>query len=56
MRCAVIVSLHYVGYAVATDSRVGGAAALLADLAREALFWHIQQELTKNNAKDGSGV
>ncbi|MDI8954459.1 hypothetical protein MJO10_33700, partial [Salmonella enterica subsp. enterica serovar Anatum] len=23
-----------------------------ADLAREALFWHIQQELTKNNAKD----
>ena len=32
------------------------SAALLrywrADLAREALFWHIQQELTKNNAKD----
>ncbi len=23
-----------------------------ADLAREALFWHIQQNLTKNNAKD----
>jgi predicted Zn-dependent peptidase len=32
------------------------SAALLrywrADLAREALFWHIQQTLTKNNAKD----
>nr|VUD25370.1 zinc-protease [Salmonella sp. NCTC 7297] len=32
------------------------SAALLrywqSDLAREALFWHIQQELTKNNAKD----
>lgn len=24
----------------------------LADLAREALFWHVQQNLSKNNAKD----
>jgi hypothetical protein len=32
------------------------SAALLrywrADLAREALFWHVQQTLSKNNVKD----
>ncbi len=47
------IVLHYVD---TPWQPIRESAALLrywqADLAREALFWHIQQELTKNNAKD----
>ncbi len=52
-RCGAPDRLSIMGYAVANrSSRVGGAAALpVRDLAREALFWHIQQEFTKITLK-----
>lgn len=41
------------GYGLAADPRVFCAVALLAcGSAREALFWHVQQTLSKNNVKD----